>query len=176
MTEYEAVSVETIMTSLSEPLRRLEINETLPMILQVRASGFVYFAGDGIPTSEYLDEFAKSAFEGDENDQFLNTLKSAKDSVLQSTTAVWPSVASKEEYLAIESSSDMNDSSSSIWDTIMDNIVYISTGLACGVALIALYVGVRYYRQSKRDVSIGLKNCQYCTGVRLLTSILLISQ
>lgn len=172
LTEYEAVSVETVISALSEPLRRLETNETLPMILQVRVSGFVYFTGDSLPDSEYLDEIASSAFEGDENEQFIDTLRAAKDSILQSTTAVWPGVASKEEYLAVENSSNMRDGPSSIWDTLMDNIVYISTGLACGVALIVLYVGVRYYQQSKRDVStIGLTNCHYCydTGVTLLT-------
>ena len=132
------------------------------MILQVRVIGFVYFIGDSLPDSEYLDEIASDAFEGDENKQFIDTLKAAKDSVLQSTTAVWPGVASKEEYLAVENSSNMSDGPSSIWDTLMDNIVYISTGLACGVALIALYAGVRYYQQSKRDVSvIVLTNCQY---------------
>jgi hypothetical protein len=120
------------------------------MILQVQASGFVYFLGDSLPTSEYLEIMIESAFEGDEAVHVLSKLEAAEDPVLRSTTAVWSGLAdSKEEYLAIESNS------SSFGDVIMDNIVYISTGLACGVALIALFAGIQY-RRSKNEVSIYL--------------------
>jgi hypothetical protein len=146
MVEYEAVSVETETITLSEPVRRLE--ETQPMILQVRVSGFVYFVGDSLPTSEYLDTMIESAFEGDEALHVLAKLEAAEDPALRSITAVWSGLAdSKEEYLAIE------NSRSSIGDIIMDNITYISAGLACGVALIALFAGIQY-RRSKNEVSI----------------------
>lgn len=147
LTEYQVQSVETETSTVSEPVRRLE--EALPMILQVHTTGFVYFLGDDLPTSEYLNEVAQSAFDGDEMSQVLARLEAAEDPVLRSTTALWSGLAdSKEEFLAIETSS------SSVGDFIMDNIVYISAGLACGVALIALLAGMQY-RKLKRDVSVN---------------------
>ena len=126
------------------------------MILQVHTTGFVYFLGDDLPTSEYLNEVAQSAFDGDEMSQVLARLEAAEDPVLRSTTALWSGADSKEEFLAIETSS------SSVGDFIMDNIVYISAGLACGVALIALLAGMQY-RKLKREVSV---NAPICCDIR----------
>lgn len=144
--EYEAVSVETEVSTVSEPFRRLE--EMQLMILQVRVTGFVYFLGDSLPTSEYLNEAIKGAFEGDEMNTLIANLEVADDSVLRATTSVWSSLTdSKEQHLAIQTNS------SSIGDIIMDNIVYISAGLASGVTLIALFAGL-HYRRSKQEVGV----------------------
>lgn len=143
--EYEAVSVELEISTLSEQVRRLE--EAQPMILQVRAAGFVYFKGDNIPSTNYLNEVVESAFEGDLSEQVLGILETADDPVLRSTTSVWSGLAdSKQEYLAVESSS------TSIGDIFLDNIYAVSAGLACGVLLIALFAGFQY-RRWRKEVS-----------------------
>lgn len=147
MTDYKAVSVETEISTLSEPVRFLEVAESQPMILQVRANGFVYFVGNSLPASEYVNEVIVNAFEGEEVEKVLKKLGEAEDPVLRSTVSAWSGFAqSKEEYLAMESSSP------SVGDIIMDNIVFISAGLASGVVLIALFAGLQY-RRSKKEVS-----------------------
>ena len=146
MNDYKAVSVEIATSTFSEPLRHLEVVDSQPMILQVRANGFIYFVGDNLPSSEYVNQVIGSALEGDEIDKLLEKFGEAEDPVLRSTVSAWSGlIQSKDEYLAMKSSN------SSIGDIIMDNIVYISAGLASGVVLIALFAGLQYRR--KREVS-----------------------
>lgn len=140
--DYQVVSIEIEMSLLSEPVRRLQAQEAGPMILRLLGTGFVYFLGGNLPTTEYLNEILESAFYGDETEKVLDMFEASEDPVLRSSTAVGPDIAdSKEEYIAI-----VENSTSSFGDVIMDNIVYISAGLASGVVLIALLAAIQYRR------------------------------
>jgi hypothetical protein len=148
LTDYEAVAVETEIAVVSEPLRRLETTEDQPKIRRVRATGYVYFAGDYLPTSEYLNDVIENAFQGDELKVFLGRLKKAYDPVLRSTTQVWNALtAIHEEYLPANSESSGNN------NIMNNNIIVIAVGLAGCVALVALF-GVLRYRKNKEEVSI----------------------
>ncbi|KAL3798407.1 hypothetical protein HJC23_005060 [Cyclotella cryptica] len=145
LTDYEAVAVETEIAAVSEPFRRREMTEEQPKIRQVRATGYVYFAGDYLPTSEYLNGLIENAFEGDEIEVFLGRLEKAYDPVIRSTTQVWDGLtANHEEYLPA------NTTSSDSGNLLSNNIFVIGLGLAGGVALVALF-GVLRYRKDKDD-------------------------
>ena len=148
LTNYEAVAVETEIASVSESLRRLEMTEEQPKIRRVRATGYVYFSGDYLPTSEYLNDVIENAFQGDELKVFMGRLKKAYDPVLRSTTQVWNALtAIHEQYLPASSESSGNNN-------ILNNKIFvIVVGLAGGVALVALF-GVLRYRKNKEEVSI----------------------
>lgn len=148
LVDYEPVSVETEVTVLSELFRRLDVNETMPYILQTRVTGYVYFVGDFLPTSKYLNDVIEDAFVGDQEQAFMELIESADDPVLRSATRVWSGMGSSQEaYLPVVD----GYSTSAQGNNVNWRLIAIGAGAVSGVVLIALFAGLRY-RRSMEEV------------------------
>ena len=131
-----------------EPVRFLA-ESSRPVNVQVHGSGFAFFAGVFVPSTDYLNGVVAHAFKGEGNDRFVERLRNAIDPTLRSTISVksvsqdeiLPSSIITEEYIPHGSDGASNEK-------------YIWIGLiSAGVALAALFLAPRAKLRKGANVS-----------------------